>query len=311
MIHLLYVQKREILAIHSPQVENFVASRLPEVSLRFSDGTPHSDDARADWIIAPAAAWAEPLLNRASKASWIHFQGAGTDQLDSFIASRPDLRFTTSSGVNADTIAEYVTAALLHFAKDFDLLLAGQREGRWERRWLRELTGSTVVIFGTGRIGEATARRLRPFGVRLIGVSRSGRSIEPFDETWPAGRLHDVLPRADAVVIAAPLTDETAGAFGADQLGLLPDHCVIINVARGGILDETALRERLVDHRLRGAALDVFEEEPLPPSSALWRTPRLLITPHVAGTTQLYLDRMLEGFARSIPPEQIARPDLS
>lgn len=310
MTRLLYVQKPEVLEIHRPRVQAFVDSRLPGISLRFSDGSPHPDDALADWIISPAAGWAEPLLHRASRAGWIHFQGAGTDQLDHFISARPDLRFTTSSGVNADAIAEYVVAAILHFAKDFDVFLANQARASWERRWLKELTGSTVVVFGTGRIGEATARRLRPFGVHLVGVSRSGRAVEAFDETWSADALHTVLPRADALVVAAPFTSETAGAFGARQLALLADHCVLVNVARGGIVDEAALMKHLEDNRLRGAVLDVFEEEPLPPSSPMWRAPRLIITPHVAGTTQLYLDRMLEGFLGSIPGEQIPETKL-
>ncbi|WP_350227328.1 NAD(P)-dependent oxidoreductase [Agromyces marinus] len=179
-----------------------------------------------------------------------------------------------------------------------------------------ELRGATVGIVGYGRIGREISRLAEVFGMNVLGVSRSGRppvDAEKFDtgrrsvaedraELFAMDRLDEVLRRSDFLVVVVPLTELTRGMIGAQQLDLLPPGAHVINIARGGIVDESALLERVRDGRIAGVALDVFDDEPLPPTSAWWSEPNALVTPHVAGLAPQYhaqtLDLVVENLTR-------------
>nr|WP_286329680.1 NAD(P)-dependent oxidoreductase [Agromyces marinus] len=178
------------------------------------------------------------------------------------------------------------------------------------------MRGATVGIVGYGRIGREISRLAEVFGMNVLGVSRSGRppvDAEKFDtgrrsvaedraELFAMDRLDEVLRRSDFLVVVVPLTELTRGMIGAQQLDLLPPGAHVINIARGGIVDESALLERVRDGRIAGVALDVFDDEPLPPTSAWWSEPNALVTPHVAGLAPQYhaqtLDLVVENLTR-------------
>jgi phosphoglycerate dehydrogenase-like enzyme len=215
------------------------------------------------------------------------------------------VRLTNSSGAMAEPIAWTAVGALLQLARGFPRWAAAQRRHEWDphprSEFAKDLRHQTIVVFGLGAIGLEIARLGRAFGLHVIGVRRSGpREGDPVDELVPPSALREVLPRADWLAIASPLTDETRGLLDATLLDRLPRGAGLINVARGEIVDEAALIERLADGRLGGAYLDVFETEPLPAESPLWDLPHVIVSPHDSSTTTAVDERLSGYFLRNL-----------
>ncbi len=232
-------------------------------------------------------------LPRMAQLRVIQTLSAGIDWLPPIPAG---VKLCDASGTRDIAVAEWAMTAILASLKDFVELHDSQREGRWEWRQTSELAGATVMILGYGSIGRALERRLAPFEVELIRVARSAR-----EGVRSADELHTLLPRADVVVVLLPLTHETTGLLDAKMLAALRPGALLVNAARGSILDTAALLKALQAGRLR-AALDVTDPEPLPEGDPLWRAPGVLITPHLAGDT-LAADRR----AFALVGEQVRR----
>jgi phosphoglycerate dehydrogenase-like enzyme len=215
--------------------------------------------------------------------------GVGNALYPEMIASNVVL--TNSAGVHAIPIAEFIVGAILYFFRGFDIAGEQQRRAEWNKRPfigedspLREMRGSQVLIVGAGGIGTAAGKRLSALGARCVGVRRRTAlgAPEGFERIVGFAAINDELPAADAVVLCAPLTEDTQGLLNASRLDMLKPSAVIVNVARGALVDENGLIERLRAGRIRGAALDVFQEEPLAADSALWQLRSALVTPHVS-----------------------------
>jgi glyoxylate/hydroxypyruvate reductase len=208
---------------------------------------------------------------------------------------------TSASGVHAVPLAEFVILGLLSFTKDLPRLLVDKAERRWERYPMPELRGQTILIVGFGSIGEEVGRLAGAFGMHVVGVNRSGRSASPYaDEVYDPGQLRDLLPAADALVLTLPLTDQTRMMIDSDAFQRMRPGAVLVNVGRGGVVDEAALVSALREGRLRGAVLDVFATEPLPGSSPLWDMPNVLITSHTAALSRLENARIVELFSENL-----------
>lgn len=263
-----------------------------------------------------------PLLEAATappegRLRWAHSGAAGVGG-----SLYPEMResgvlFTNSAGIHAEPMADTVLAMILHFARGLDFAVRAQAEGRWVKEPfeaadapVRELAELTAGILGLGGIGRAVARRLAALGVRVLAVRRSGAEGPPGVELVrgedPLGRL---LERSDVLVVTVPETAETRGMIGRAELERLPPGAVVVNVARGRIVDEEALVEALRAGRLRGAALDVFAREPLPPESPLWDLSNVLVTPHVSGTSHRFwrreTDLIVENIRRYLAGEPL------
>jgi phosphoglycerate dehydrogenase-like enzyme len=235
-----------------------------------------------------------PLFAAAPQLKWVQSATAGVGS-----ALFPALResavlLTNSAGIHAIPMAEYVIAGLLHFWRGLDVALAQQPRAAWDRAFyiaadtpIREVGESTVLIIGAGGIGSALATRLSALGATCVGVRRRPEAGVPagFARVVGPEGLEAELRAADAVVLAAPGTPGTKQILSAARLDLLPRHAVVVNVGRGSTLDTAALAERLADGRLRGAALDVFDPEPLAADSPLWQLRQALLTPHVSAVT--------------------------
>jgi D-2-hydroxyacid dehydrogenase (NADP+) len=243
------------------------------------------------WARLPAEA-----LARARKLRWIQSVGAGVDRMDP--AAYRHLLLTNASGVGAIPIAEYIVGAMLLFAKGFPRMFRRQREHIWDRRFqARELAGRTCGIIGMGAIGGEAARRARALEMRVLAIRRSagaGATSEVADELLPPSALPYLLRESDYVVLTVPLTSETRGMIGADELRQMKHDAVLINIARGPVVDEQALIAALRDGVIGGAALDVFEQEPLPADSPLWDMDNVVVTPHFAGGSDRYDDRLAD-----------------
>ena len=232
-----------------------------------------------------------PLLKAAPKLRWLCVPSAGAEQyLSTALYASPDALLSNSSGAYGVTIAEHVImSALMLMRRQLDYADVVGRRGWLRTLPVRSIRDSRVTLLGTGDIGQEVALRVRAFGPRsVVGVNRSGRNPgDMFDRVVSLDGLDAVLPETDLLVMSLPGTPETRGIMDEGRLRRLPDDAFLVNVGRGSAIDQAALEALLRAGHLSGAALDVFETEPLPPESTLWDCPRLLITPHVAGNMTL------------------------
>ena len=244
-------------------------------------------DADALWIW-PAyydAALARVLERDAPRLRWIQLMTMGYDQVLEHGAPQ-GTTITNAGDSYAPTVAEHAVTLLLALVRRIPEMGARSAAGMWDQSVtarIGTLNGATVAVLGFGNIGREIATRLRGFGARIIAVTRSGRDDARADESASMTQLHDVLARVDAVVVSLPLDASTRGVIDARALAALRPHAVLVNIARGPIVEVTALRDALANGRLGGAGLDVTDPEPLPAGDPLWTMPNTIVTPHVAG----------------------------
>ena len=266
-------------------------------ALTSSDGDgPREPSAESMDAIASAEVYfgfgiPRPLFLAGKRLRWVHSAAAGVGNALYAEMLASDVQLTNSAGVHAVPIAEYVVAGVLHFFRGLDVAQAQQREARWDKSFfvsevtpVREVADARVLIVGAGGIGTEVAKRLSALGARCVGVRRRPEQGTPpgFERVAGPDRLDAELSDADVVVLATPLTQESRGFFDASRLNRMPSGTILVNVARGALVDEDALADVLRSGRLRGAVLDVFREEPLAPSSQLWALRSALLTPHIS-----------------------------
>ncbi len=207
---------------------------------------------------------------------------AGLERLAPFDWLQPGVALVNNSGVHGARVGEYAAMALLMLAGHMPALIAAQNAGRWEKRYGSVLAGRKLAVIGTGDLGGASARSARMFGMRTVGVRTRAEQHPDFDAVFAVDDLDSVLPGAEFLLLAAPLTPRTNGMIDRRRLELLPQGAYVINIGRGALLEQDALCDMLDSGRLGGAVLDVFVPEPIPPGHRLWTTRNLVITPHVA-----------------------------
>lgn len=229
-------------------------------------------------------AWKFPpaLLSRASKLRWIQVMGAGVER---FLVPElpPRVILTRAAGIFGPWMAEYTVAWCLWVTQRIERFRRQQRERRWAPVDPVGLRGTTLGVIGLGDIGRHIARAASALGMRVIGVTRSGRPVPGAERVYRAAAIGAALARADFVVLTVPLLPETRGLIGEPQLAAMKSSAWLINIARGPVVDEKALIHALREHRIAGAVLDVFDDEPLPPEHPLWALDTVAITPHIAG----------------------------
>jgi phosphoglycerate dehydrogenase-like enzyme len=237
------------------------------------------------------------LLARAPRLRWIQFTSAGVDQAAGLGLESTDIILTTTSGIHAHTMSEYVLATMLMFTHRFPRALRQQMAHQWKRYAAGDLAGKTVGIVGYGHIGQAVARPALAFGMEVFATRRSvtaPREVAVEGGTvhlLPASQLHQLLERSDFVVMAVPLIRETVRLIGEAELGAMKRTAYLVNISRGSVIDEPALLRALQEGRIAGAALDVFETEPLPGDSPFWDMENVILTPHSAGSNENYNSR--------------------
>jgi phosphoglycerate dehydrogenase-like enzyme len=230
---------------------------------------------------------------------------------------------TSARGIRARAIAEHVLGVTLALARRLPVAIRAQAAHRWAQEEIesasadvRTLSGQRMGIVGLGAIGLELVKIAAPFGFRISAIRR--RAGEPLpgsplmiDEVWPPDRLHDLLAKSDVVVLAAPHTPETRRLIGRPELERIRRGAFLVNIARGKLVDDDAVVEALRDARLGGAALDVFSEEPLPPSSPYWDLPNVIVTPHTSGAMQDYWTPLVALFSDNLRRFAEGRPLLN
>ena len=277
---------------------NFVHATQPE---QRANGLVDCDAAYT-WILTAQE------LAQAAKLRWVHTSAVAVETLCLPELFARSIAVSNTRGVQAIPIAEHVMAVALALAKQLPFALDNQRQARWAQNefveerlpWL--LHRRTLGLVGVGTIGSEVARRAASFGMRVIALRRRPAYgvIGHVDRVYGIADLADFLGQCDVLVIAAPLTPEAEGLMGKPQFAQLPKGAVVINVGRAKIIDTAALIDALTSGHLRGASLDVFPQEPLPPDHPLWQTPNLIVTPHTSGFRQGHWEEVVELYGDNI-----------
>lgn len=245
---------------------------------------------------------------------WIQATSAGVGQFVHRIGldSNPAITVTTASGVHGAALAEFVAMALIYFSRDMPVIEAGRKQRHWQRRCGRLIAGQEIAVVGMGGVGREIARLLGLLGGHVTGVVRDEADHSAGDlgveRVVGLAELDSVLRTVDAVVLAVPHTEATEDLLSASRIAMLRPDAVVINVARGAVVDEGALTEALLSERLRGAALDVFRTEPLPRDSPLWACDRVLVTPHSMSTVEGENQRLCDLFSENLARYESGRP---
>ncbi len=233
----------------------------------------------------------EALVEKATHLRWIQSLTTGTDAIVKLKALKPEVYVSSTRGMHGPQMSELVFMHMLNLTRDMPRMLHNQANATWERWPQPLLWGKTVVVVGVGAISEALAPRCKAFGMTVLGVSGTNRLPEGFDAMYARTELLLAASKADYLVLIVPLSTQTENLINAHAIAALPAHAYVINVARGGVLDESALLAALRNKKIAGAALDVFRQQPLPPDHALWREPNVLISPLLGGMSDVYLDQ--------------------
>ena len=293
-----------------------IASIKSHAELRFADSTKALTEMLAGAEILLGWDFSEANLrgvwSHANRLRWIHWSGAGVDAVLFPELVESDVVLTNARGIYDRAMAEYVLGLILSFAKRFPETTRHQEQRRWQHRLGELIVGSRALIVGVGSIGREIARLLASAGLHVEGVGRRARaSDDDFVVVHSREDLNAVLPEADYVVIVVPLTDETRGLFGAVQLSAMKPTARLINVARGAVLDESALVEALRSGKIAGAALDVTAIEPLPGDSPLWSMPEVIISPHMSGDYVGYQEVVVSAFIDNFQRFRVGQPLLN
>ena len=278
--------------------------------LRMLDRVPHhrinsladltSDAKRAEVILN----WGVPrdLFRSAFLACpgvrWVHSRAAGLDNSLFPELVQSSVPLTNGTGVFSQALGEFALAAILYFAKDFPRMLRNQKAGRWEQFLVDEIAGQTVGIVGYGDIGRAVASRAHAMGMRVLALKRHApASADPFiAQFFMPGDLAAMLAQCDYVVVSAPLTPETHHMIDEAAFAAMKSSAVIINIGRGPVIDQAAMVRALTDGRIRGAGLDVFEQEPIPDGDPIYKFENVLVSPHCADQTKTWLKHAMDFF---------------
>jgi glyoxylate/hydroxypyruvate reductase len=264
--------------------------------------------------------WQDPanLRSRAPALRWVQATSAGIGgYVERIGLTTSGILFTTAAGAHAAPLTEFALTAVLHFVKGVPHLEEMQRRKVWKRYAVNSLAGRRALVVGLGSVGRRVAETLAGLGVEVWGVGRPGHSykIPQVAQIGSTDDLASMLPHCSIVVLCTPLTAATAGLIGAAELDLMPADTVLVNIARGEVLDEDAVTDRMRDRRLLGLAMDVASVEPLPASSPLWAMDNVLISPHSASTlvtenatlVELFLDN-LTRFRAGAPMRNVFSP---
>ena len=282
------------------ELRGFIGAAVPdlEIAAGFDEATLERHLDSADAIIA----WKLPVeaLPRAKRLRWIQLTSAGAEQLLPARNLLADIVVTNTRGIHVDLMADYALGVIVMLQWDFPRILRDQQTRTWEARLALPLAGRTLGVVGAGAIGAEISRRAAAFGMNVLAIKRTPGPVEGAHEVMTADRLREALPRCDFVVLVVPVTEATRGMMGAAELRAMKRTGFLINIARGSVVDEGALIAALREGVIAGAALDVFDEEPLAEDSPLWTLPNVILTPHVAGEPADYARRVADVFLDNI-----------
>ncbi len=308
---------KTVLIIGGPD-EQFEAGRIKArmepkfAALRFFSSRDPADALalapEANAMVGYGHHFSEDLLRRAPKLEWIQSLTTGTDAILKLRSLKPSVIVTSTAGMHAPQMSEMTFLHMLVLARNYVRMLDNQRSGTWERWPQPLLYRKTVVILGVGAIALGLAKRCRAFEMEVIGVTSTPRALPDFDRVMPRGDLERAAALADFLIALVPLSPQTRHIVNAEVFAAMKPSAFFINLARGGVCDEDALLRALEQKRIAGAGLDVFQNDPLPKDSPLWRAPNLVVTPRLGGISDIYQQQLLPYLEANLASFAAGRP---
>jgi D-2-hydroxyacid dehydrogenase (NADP+) len=285
-----------------PRAENFdhvyernLRARFPELRI---DSVEHHDQvgrhiAATDILMTFSPFMADHVVREAKQLKWIQVLGSGVDGVVNLPSLRKDILVTNGRGVQATPVSEAALSLMFALSRDVPRMISNQANRKWERWPSQTLGGRTVGILGVGQIGEALALRCKALDMQVVGISSSTRAVNGFDRMFAREQLQEAVRILDYLVLLTPHSPQTHHIVNSGVLSQMKPTAFLINVARGGVLNEADLIIALRSKTIRAAALDVFSEEPLPSDHELWSLPNVLISPHLGGLNSSYPESIL------------------
>lgn len=294
------VLRQKIHGMDAGEYRDAIEARLPECRVDLATTPAEEREYLESATVATGLEITPKELDAAEELSLFACVYAGTDHLDLDAFEKRDIAVTNASGVHGSNIAEYVTGSMIAMSQRFPRAWKQKQNAEWRAYPTRELHGSTVSIVGLGEIGRTIADRLAAFGMETIGVRYSPEKGGPTDQVYGFPEIHEAVADAEYVVVACRLSEATEGLIDAGVLRTMPSNSLLVNVARGPVVETAALVESLQSNGLSGAVLDVTDPEPLPQDHVLWSMGDVMITPHNSGHTPAYYERCADILAANV-----------
>ncbi len=284
-----------ILDGHAEIYRDRLQPEFPEAQLVLAHGLSDlpGDVSDIDVLISFAIELTDDFYKRATRLKWIQCLATGVDQVLRCPSLRPDTVLTSGRGAHGAPMRETVIYLMMAVSRDVRTLVEEQKAHHWNRRFYSLFTGKTAVVVGVGVVGIAIGQLLKAFGMHVIGVTRTTRAVEGFDEMMPTDRLVEAARRADFLINVLPANADNALLYDRAVFAAMKPTAYYISAGRGQTVDEPALIAALRERRIAGAGLDVFQTEPLPADSPFWELPNVFITPHLGGYTIEYEDLIM------------------
>lgn len=300
-LHVENVRKRAVIFQLSEQIYAAAEKRHRALATRLNvtigwDGDILDTALKAADFMINSNPPRERLRERAPRLKWIQTTGAGIDQLMPLDWLPANIALTNNSGAHGAKAEDYCTMALLMLQTRMAGVIANQSRAKWAQLFTPPISGKTAVVIGFGDLGQAAGRAAKKLGLTVLAITRSGKAARPADAAYPVSRIEHVLPHADFVLVATPLTPDTRGLLNRARLSLLKPTAGLINIGRSPVVDYDALRDQLETGALAGALLDVHSPEPLPADSPLWTTRNLIVTPHISCDDPRYMDFLCDSW---------------
>ncbi|WP_163971038.1 D-2-hydroxyacid dehydrogenase [Oceanobacillus halotolerans] len=289
-------------------------TQFPTVLFTFCDNMAEAEEHidKATVLVTYGEDLTGELVEKAVNLKWIMVISAGLDKMPLDVIREKGIIVTNARGIHKVPMAEYAISMLLQVSRSEKVLIQQEKDRNWDRSArLQEITGKTMIVAGTGAIGQEVARLAKAFRMTTYGVSRSGKAVEFFDKTFTTEQLVELLPEADFLVSVLPSTKETDNLFTYNSFEQLPDHAIFLNMGRGNVVDSEVLLKAVRNGEIDHAVLDVFHEEPLPRDHAFWMEENITVTPHMSGRSPHYVRRALAIFKENLEAYQEGRTDLT
>ncbi|MGP4079769.1 D-2-hydroxyacid dehydrogenase [Pseudalkalibacillus sp. R45] len=284
-------------------IQDEMKETYPNIQFQFCQNIKEAEEylPDADILLTYGEDLTPEIIQQAKQLKWINVMSAGLDKMPFEAIKEQGILVTNARGIHKIPMAEYTIGMMLQVIRKFPLIKENQKNKVWERKFqFGELYGQTLGVLGAGAIGSEIARLAKAFNMNTIGLNRSGRPVDHFDEMVTFGQLDALLRKADFVVSVLPKTDETHAFLKKVHFGTMQEHAVFINIGRGTTVDQQGLIQALQENQIAHAVLDVMEKEPLPEDNVLWELENVTITPHLSGITPLYQRRAFDQFEENL-----------
>lgn len=287
----------------NPKIQNELIGKFSTVEFSFHGSMKEAmtEIDSVEILVSYGGDLNEEVINKAAKLKWIMVFSAGIEKIPFDAIKQKGILVTNARGTSKMPMAEYTIGMILQVARKTKQLIESEKLEEWNRRLkMIEISGATITIIGTGSIGSEIARLAKAFGMKTVGVNRSGRNVEYFDEVYPVTELEKAIGQGDYIVSVLPSTRDTYHLLKDYHFKKMKKTCVFINIGRASLVDENVLIQALETGEIAHAVLDVFETEPLPKGHPFWKMENVTITPHLSGVSRQYLTRCVEIFEHNL-----------